>query len=287
MPPLTHYSLSILGAAYAALAVNAALKRRRLTARAGAYVTEVVFGTLRQRGTIDWMLAQCSDRPLESLHPTVRNVLRLASTKFALCDCSRPRRLSRGGQFGQAAETAAGGGVCQCHLPGGIAPPRSGRLVMAVTGRRSGDGFECVDLPSRAGSSLAGSNVSVWKRRSGCARRIATTHRRCTSVPIRSKRHAAIWPDAGRRRSRCTAGTVGARGVARTRPRTVDRQCGVSSGAVRRCKTKETACRPRAQHRNRVNALSTFAPLRAAKDDPPRPTDGQPRTSYRDRHPQV
>lgn len=70
-------------AAYAALAVNAALKRRRLTARAGAYVTEVVFGTLRQRGTIDWMLAQCSDRPLESLHPTVRNVLRLAT--YEIC----------------------------------------------------------------------------------------------------------------------------------------------------------------------------------------------------------
>ena len=64
--------------AYAALAVDAALRRRRLAVPARGYVTETVYGTLRRRGTIDWMLGQCSDRPLESLHPAVRNALRLA-----------------------------------------------------------------------------------------------------------------------------------------------------------------------------------------------------------------
>lgn len=64
--------------AYAALAVDAALRRRRLAVPARGYVTEAVYGTLRRRGTIDWMLGQCSDRPLESLHPAVRNALRLA-----------------------------------------------------------------------------------------------------------------------------------------------------------------------------------------------------------------
>lgn len=65
-------------AAYAAQAVDAALNRRRLAARARAYVTETVYGTLRRRGTIDWMLGLCSRRPVESLHPVVRNALRLA-----------------------------------------------------------------------------------------------------------------------------------------------------------------------------------------------------------------
>lgn len=65
-------------AAYAALAVDAALKKHRAGPRARAYVTEVVYGTLRWRGTIDWMIDQCSRRPVASLHPVVRNILRLA-----------------------------------------------------------------------------------------------------------------------------------------------------------------------------------------------------------------
>lgn len=65
-------------AAYAALSLDAALKKYRLDARARAYVTEVVYGTLRRRGTLDWMIDQCSRRPSASLHPVVRNILRSA-----------------------------------------------------------------------------------------------------------------------------------------------------------------------------------------------------------------
>lgn len=69
--------------AFTALAVDAALRRRELDARARGYVTEAVFGVLRRRGTIDWMLGLCSDRPLDSLHPAVRNILRLAA--YEIC----------------------------------------------------------------------------------------------------------------------------------------------------------------------------------------------------------
>lgn len=65
--------------AFTALAVDAALRRRHLDARARSYVTETVFGVLRRRGTIDWMLSVCTNRPLESLHPVVRNILRLSA----------------------------------------------------------------------------------------------------------------------------------------------------------------------------------------------------------------
>lgn len=65
--------------AYAALALDAALLRHRLGGRARAYATEVVYGTLRWRGTIDWMVARCSRRPPDRLDPAVRNILRMAA----------------------------------------------------------------------------------------------------------------------------------------------------------------------------------------------------------------
>lgn len=64
--------------AFAALALNVTLTRRRLDGAGRAYATEVVYGTLRWRGTIDWMISQCSRRPPDDLDPVVRNILRMA-----------------------------------------------------------------------------------------------------------------------------------------------------------------------------------------------------------------
>ncbi|HLT58798.1 MAG TPA: 16S rRNA (cytosine(967)-C(5))-methyltransferase RsmB [Limnochordales bacterium] len=72
--------------AYAGLALDAQLVRRGLPPAARAYVTEVVYGVLRWRGTLDWMLGQCSHRPLAELAPAVRNLLRLAAYEVRFLD---------------------------------------------------------------------------------------------------------------------------------------------------------------------------------------------------------
>jgi len=65
--------------AYANLALDAALTRHRLAPRDRALVTELVYGTLRRRNTLDWALAPHSRRPLSSLDAAVRNILRLGA----------------------------------------------------------------------------------------------------------------------------------------------------------------------------------------------------------------
>jgi len=65
--------------AFAGLALDAHLERLRLPAQARRYVTETVYGVLRWRGTLDWMIAQCSHKPLEELEPALRSILRLAA----------------------------------------------------------------------------------------------------------------------------------------------------------------------------------------------------------------
>jgi 16S rRNA (cytosine967-C5)-methyltransferase len=42
-----------------------------------AFMRELAYGVLRWRNRLDWQLSHCSDRPLETLAPTVRNLLRL------------------------------------------------------------------------------------------------------------------------------------------------------------------------------------------------------------------
>lgn len=65
--------------AYAGLALDAQLARRAVPPTARAYVTEVVYGVLRWRGTLDWMIEQCSRRPVAELDPAVRHILRVAA----------------------------------------------------------------------------------------------------------------------------------------------------------------------------------------------------------------
>ena len=60
--------------AYANLELSRVLRERRLTARDAAFVTELVGGTLRLRGSYDAVLDQLVDRPLDG---PVRDALRL------------------------------------------------------------------------------------------------------------------------------------------------------------------------------------------------------------------
>jgi 16S rRNA (cytosine967-C5)-methyltransferase len=57
-----------------------------LTPQGRAFLRELTYGVLRWRNRLDWMLQQCSDRPLESLSPAVRNLLRLGAYQLAFMD---------------------------------------------------------------------------------------------------------------------------------------------------------------------------------------------------------
>src|SRR5262249_59610808 len=49
-----------------------------------AFATDLVYGTLRWRGRLDFLLAQVLDRELEKLEPLVANALRLGAYQIAL-----------------------------------------------------------------------------------------------------------------------------------------------------------------------------------------------------------
>jgi 16S rRNA (cytosine967-C5)-methyltransferase len=72
--------------AFADLALRAALDQSALDARDRGFATELVYGTLRWRGRLDFLLSAVLDRPLERLEPRLRSVLRLGAYQLAFCD---------------------------------------------------------------------------------------------------------------------------------------------------------------------------------------------------------
>jgi 16S rRNA (cytosine967-C5)-methyltransferase len=65
--------------AYADIALKHALARSGLSAPDRAFATELVYGTLRWRGRIDYLLSRTLDRDLEKLEPLVATALRLGA----------------------------------------------------------------------------------------------------------------------------------------------------------------------------------------------------------------
>jgi 16S rRNA (cytosine967-C5)-methyltransferase len=65
--------------AYADLLLNAQLGRSDLAAGDRAFTTDLVNGTLRWRGRLDYLLTQLLERDLEKLDPLVANALRLGA----------------------------------------------------------------------------------------------------------------------------------------------------------------------------------------------------------------
>jgi len=72
--------------AYADLALHGALRDERLSVRDRAFATELVYGTLRWRGRLDFALAACCDRPLSQLEPAVLTLLRLGAYQLLFLD---------------------------------------------------------------------------------------------------------------------------------------------------------------------------------------------------------
>lgn len=67
------------GGAYANIELDKRLRSARMDARDRALATELVYGTLRWRGSLDRAISGASNRPLATLAPVVLNVLRLTA----------------------------------------------------------------------------------------------------------------------------------------------------------------------------------------------------------------
>lgn len=65
--------------AYANLELDKCLRQTALSARDRALATELVYGTLRWRATVDRCIAAASSRPLTQLHPVLRAILRITA----------------------------------------------------------------------------------------------------------------------------------------------------------------------------------------------------------------
>lgn len=64
--------------AYANVALAKAIRKNRLSDVDRRFVTELVYGTVKAGGTIDWILRRYINRPLKKITPMVREILRLA-----------------------------------------------------------------------------------------------------------------------------------------------------------------------------------------------------------------
>jgi 16S rRNA (cytosine967-C5)-methyltransferase len=65
--------------AYANLALPTMLRHAGLSGRDAALATELTYGTLRRRGTLDAVIAAVADRPAERIDPPARDALRLGA----------------------------------------------------------------------------------------------------------------------------------------------------------------------------------------------------------------
>jgi 16S rRNA (cytosine967-C5)-methyltransferase len=71
------------GGAYADLALDAALRASRLAPGDRALATELVYGTLRWRGRLDYLLGFVLEREFTKLEPRVATILRLGAYQLA------------------------------------------------------------------------------------------------------------------------------------------------------------------------------------------------------------
>ena len=72
--------------AYADILLDHSLKKFPLPLRDRALVTQLVYGTLRWRGRIDWHIGGSVPRPLSQMNPYLRNLLRLTLYQLLFLD---------------------------------------------------------------------------------------------------------------------------------------------------------------------------------------------------------
>lgn len=72
--------------AYTNIAVNKYLRSHSLSDMERRLLTELVYGTVKAVGTIDWYLAQCVTRPLDKIDKLVLNILRVSVYQLLYMD---------------------------------------------------------------------------------------------------------------------------------------------------------------------------------------------------------
>src|SRR4030095_821523 len=72
--------------AYADILLDQALKAATLNERDRALLTELTYGTLRWRGTIDGQLSRYLRQPLARTDPLIRNLLRVSVYQLRFLD---------------------------------------------------------------------------------------------------------------------------------------------------------------------------------------------------------
>lgn len=63
--------------AYSNIALNKAIAAKKLNDLDRRFVTELVYGCIKAKGTLDWILSQNISRPLNKISPVILNILRL------------------------------------------------------------------------------------------------------------------------------------------------------------------------------------------------------------------
>ena len=72
--------------AYANIAVNKYLRTHNVNDMERRLLTEIVYGTVKAVGTIDWYLAQCVTRPLDKIDAFILNILRISVYQLLYMD---------------------------------------------------------------------------------------------------------------------------------------------------------------------------------------------------------
>jgi len=118
--------------AYADLTLHAALSRSTLNAPDRAFATDLVYGTLRWRGQIDFYLRRFVDQDLEKLEPLVATALRLGAYQLLFAS----ERIPASAAVDQSVRCVRAAGV-----------ERAAGLVNAVLRRLSKE-HQSIELPS-------------------------------------------------------------------------------------------------------------------------------------------
>ena len=72
--------------AYTNLVLNKFLRNSNLSILDRHLVTELVYGTVKAKGTLDWYLAACVNRPLAGVEGKILNTLRVALYQILYMD---------------------------------------------------------------------------------------------------------------------------------------------------------------------------------------------------------
>ena len=63
--------------AYANIALAREINRQKLSDQDRRFITELVYGTIKAKATIDWMIGHYINRPLDKIAPVILNILRM------------------------------------------------------------------------------------------------------------------------------------------------------------------------------------------------------------------